>query len=290
MNLQPTRCVRLSRLLPGLVLGQLLSAALYLGQAAGTDDASDGLTALQIIDKAGEAAKRNGKGAAIFTYLRKARVEDIDSDGNTRKAYTKTYRAYTNGRDQELISVDGQPASPKQIGREREKNRKQQRRYLARSEESDSGRNENLINKNTDLFREKFTPVLSGRKLANSRSAYVIELQPNTSHKLKNRTLNRLMNQLDAEIWVDREEFQVAKIEAKLKEPVSFLGGLAGAVKAINITVSQKRLAPDTWIDESVSANFDVRVFWKNYKFRMKSQSSKIEPAPPRTHSPEQKN
>ena len=253
MNLQPTRYAQLSLLLPGLALGQLLTATLHIGQAAETDDIGGELTAREIIDKAGEAAKRNGKGAAIFTYLRKARVEEIDSDGNTRKEYTKTYRAYTNGSDQELLSVDGQPASPKQIEQESEKNRKQQRRYLARSEESDSGRNENLIKKNTDLFREKFTPVLSGRKLASSRSAYVIELQPNTSHKLKSRTLNRLMNQLDAELWVDREEFQIAKIEAKLREPVSFLGGLAGAVKAINITVSQKRLALDTWVDESVS-------------------------------------
>ncbi|HJO09368.1 MAG TPA: hypothetical protein QGH16_05925 [Verrucomicrobiota bacterium] len=290
MNLQPTRYAQLSLLLPGLALGQLLTATLHIGQAAETDDIGGELTAREIIDKAGEAAKRNGKGAAIFTYLRKARVEEIDSDGNTRKEYTKTYRAYTNGSDQELLSVDGQPASPKQIEQESEKNRKQQRRYLARSEESDSGRDENLIKKNTDLFREKFTPVLSGRKLASSRSAYVIELQPNTSHKLKSRTLNRLMNQLDAELWVDREEFQIAKIEAKLREPVSFLGGLAGAVKAINITVSQKRLALDTWVDESVSANFDVRVFWKTYKFRMKSQSSQIEPAPPRNHSPELEN
>jgi 3-phenylpropionate/cinnamic acid dioxygenase small subunit len=87
------------------------------------------------------------------------------------------------------------------------------------------------------------------------------------------------MNQFDARVWVDKEEFHIARIDAKLKKPVTFLGGLAGAVNAINISVSQKRLASDTWVDESLSANFDARVFWKTYRFRMKSQSSHFKSA-----------
>ena len=271
-------------------LGQVLAAALLLGQVAAAAEGGlrtlpavkvnqPGLTARQIVEKAREAAKRNGKGNAVFTFLRKARIEDLDSKGNIRKGYTKTYRAYTDGRDQELLSVDGKPASRRLIAREQARNRKQQRRYLARKTENGANRSENLVTKNADLFREKFTPVLAGVESVNARPAYVIQLQPNTDHKLGSRTVNRFMNQFDARVWVDKEEFHIARIDAKLKKPVTFLGGLAGAVNAINISVSQKRLASDTWVDESLSANFDARVFWKTYRFRMKSQSSHFKSA-----------
>ena len=285
-----SHCILPSRFYPGWVVGRLVAATLLLAQAAmGDDDRLEvlpavkvdlpGLTARQIIEKASGAAKRNGIGETVFSFLRQADVEDLDSKGNIRKGYTKTYRAYTDGRDQELVKVDGKPASHRQVAREQARNRERQRRYLARKKEDGTNKSGNLVTKNVDLFQEKFTPVLAGMGSVNARPAYVIQLQPNKDHKLKSRTVNRFMNQLNAKLWVDKEEFHVARINAKLKKPVTFLGGLAGAVNAINISVSQKRLANDTWVDESVSANFDARIFWKTYHFRMKSQSSHFESA-----------
>ena len=128
-------------------LGQVLAAALLLGQVAAAAEGGlrilpavkvnqPGLTARQIVEKAREAAKRNGKGNAVFTFLRKARIEDLDSKGNIRKGYTKTYRAYTDGRDQELVKVDGKPASRQASGKS-----------LANKPET--------VNDNADTWREK---------------------------------------------------------------------------------------------------------------------------------------
>ena len=287
-----SHCMPPTRFYPSWVIGRLAAATILLAQAAMGDDDKlkvlpavkvdlPGLTARQIIKKASEAAKRNGIGETVFSFLRQADVEDLDSKGNIRKGYTKTYRAYTDGRDQELVKVDGKPASHQQVSREQARNRERQRRYLARKKEGGTNKSGNLVIKNVDLFQEKFTPVLAGMESVNARPAYVIQLQPNKDHKLKSRTVNRFMNQLNAKLWVDKEEFHIARINAKLKKPVTFLGGLAGAVNAINISVSQKRLASDTWVDESVSANFDARIFWKTYHFRMKSRSSHFEAATP---------
>ena len=285
-----SHCILTKRFYPGWVIGRLMAATLLLAQAAIGDDDKlkvlpavnvdlPGLTAHQIIKKASEAAKRNGIGETVFSFLRQADVEDLDSKGNIRKGYTKTYRAYTDGRDQELVKVDGKPASQGQVAREQARNRERQQRYLARKKEGGTNKSGNLVTKNVDLFQEKFTPVLAGMGSVNARPAYVIQLQPNKDHKLKSRTVNRFMDQLNARLWVDKEEFHIARINAKLKKPVTFLGGLAGAVNAISISISQKRLAKDTWVDESVSANFDARIFWKTYHFLMKSRSSHYEAA-----------
>ena len=268
----------------GLTLGRLLVTVLILGQTANT--AEDKLkadqpewTARQIIEKAREAAKRNGMGETVFSFLRQATIKDLGSKGKIRKSYTKTYRAYTDRREQELISVDGKPASHRQVAREQARNRERQRRYLARKKAGGTNTSENLVTKNVELYQEKFIPILVGVESVNARPAYVIQLQPNTDHKLKSKIVNRFMNQFDAKLWVDKDEFHIARIDAKLKKPVTFLGGLVGAVNAINISVSEKRLASDTWVDENVSANFDARMFWKTYKFRMKSESSNFESA-----------
>ena len=270
-----------------LALGQLL-AVLILGQiATAAEDKLKALpavkvdlpelTAPQIIEKAHEAAKRNGMGEAVFSFLRQATIEDLGSKGKIRKGYTKTYRAYTDRREQELIRVDGKPASRRRVAREQARNRERQRRYLARKKSGVTNKNENLVTKNVELYQEKFIPILVGVESVNARPAYVIQLRPNTDHKLKSKTVNRFMNQFDAKLWVDKDEFHIARIDAKLKKPVTFLGGLAGAVNAIHISVSEKRLASETWVDEIVSANFDARIFWKTYKFRMKSESSNFE-------------
>ena len=275
----------------GLDLGQLL-AVLILGQiATAAEDKLKALpavkvdlpelTAPQIIEKAHEAAKRNGMGEAVFSFLRRATIEDLGSKGKIRKGYTKTYRAYTDRREQELIRVDGKPASHRQVAREQARNRERQRRYLARKKSGNTNKSENLVTRNVELYQEKFIPILVGVESVNTRPAYVIQLRPNTDHKLKSKTVNRFMNQFDAKLWVDKDEFHIARIDAKLKKPVTFLGGLVGAVNAINISISEKRLASDAWVDEIVSANFDARMFWKTYRFRMKSESSNFESATP---------
>ena len=275
----------------GLALGQLL-AVLILGQiATAAEDKLKALpavkvdlpelTAPQIIEKAHEAAKRNGMGEAVFSFLRRATIEDLDSQGKIRKGYTKTYRAYTDRREQELIRVDGKPASHRQVAREQARNRERQRRYLARKKSGNTNKSENLVTRNVELYQEKFIPILVGVESLNARPAYVIQLRPNTDHKLKSKTVNRFMNQFDAKLWVDKDEFHIARIDAILKKPVTFLGGLVGAVNAINISISEKRLASDAWVDEIVSANFDARMFWKTYRFRMKSESSNFESATP---------
>ena len=290
MNKPFSHCMPPTRFYPCWVISLLVAATILLSQAAMGDDDKlkvlpavkvdlPGLTARQIVKKASEAAKRNGLGEIVFSFLRQAEVEDLDSKGNIRKGYTKTYRAYTDGRDQELVKVDGKPASHRQVTREQARNRERQQRYLARKKEGGTNKSGNLVTKNVDLFQEKFTPVLAGMGSVNARPAYVIQLQPNKDHKLKSRTVNRFMDQLNARLWVDKEEFHIARINAKLKKPVTFLGGLAGAVNAISISISQKRLAKDTWVDESVSANFDARIFWKTYHFLMKSRSSHYEAA-----------
>lgn len=268
------------RFLPAL--GQALFVFALLGQAARAEEKpvelSNGLTVEQIIERTRDASKQTGKSNEVFKFYRQASFDELDSKGNVIEKNSKTYRAYTDDRDQELRKVNGRPASKRERYREYKKHQERQRRYLNKRKEGEpKKRNENLVTRNVDLFEEKFTPKLTGTAKVGGRDAYVIDLKPNPKHKHESRTVNRIMDQLETKLRIDQEEFQISQLSTKLIKPVNFLGGFAGSIKAINIDLSQKRLAKGVWVDEKVNAHFDVRIAWKTYQFRMESRSTEFE-------------
>lgn len=236
------------------------------------------LTVEEIIERAREASKRNGQGDAAFKFYRKASFDELDNKGNIIEKNSKTYRAYTDDRDQQLRKINDRKATREERYREYRKHQERQRRYLNKRNKSDAKkRNESLFTRNIDLFEDKFIPVLEGVEKVNGRDAFVIGLKPNKKNRYKSRTVNRIMDQLRTKVWIDKEEFQISQISARLIKPVSFLGGIAGAIKTINIDATQKRLGKDNWVDEKVNAQFNARIAWKTYQFRMESLSTNFE-------------
>ena len=80
-------------------------------------------------------------------------------------------------------------------------------------------------------------------------------------------------------LWIDQDEFQVAKAEIELTHSISFLAGIAAYLSAIKFTIHQKRLTPEIWVDQNMSAFIDVRILLGTFRFRMSSESSDFKPA-----------
>ena len=180
------------------------------------------LSASEIVDRARENGKirENSNNLPIFSFHRKVTItKPVDVNGTVNEKI-KTYKAYTNNRDQTLIKVDGREPTEKEIEEDRKRNLKRQRQYLDRNNKKNSDR---IISNNIEIYKEKFIPRLIGYESINNRPAYIVQLVPNAKHRLKNNTSDRIMNQMQIKIWVYQEEFQVSKMEAKLVEPVNEL-------------------------------------------------------------------
>ena len=235
------------------------------------------LSASQIVDR----AQANGKlretsnDLPLFSFMREVKISKPSDTNSTKNTQTKTYLAYTNNRDQTLIKVNGRNPTLKETDEDRENNRKRQRRFLDRNSKKGS---EKIMSNNVDLYKEKFIPHLIGSEMIGSRAAYLIQLMPDTNHRVKNSTVDRIMNQMLAKIWIDQEDFQVSQIEAKLIKPIGIVVGLVGSIKNIHIRLEQKRLTPQVWADLSIDADFDVRILTANFNFKIKSQSSGFKP------------
>ena len=244
----------------------------------GSTGRASSLSADEILEKVKDPKKDLDTEGRQFTYLREANIYDLKTDRSVRKKTQKVYRAFTDGRDQHLLKIDGKKASARDRAKDRAHNLERQQKFLHRQSRQKSDKNnDDLMAKNMDLFRDKFLATLKGEEKRKDRMTYLIELKPNTRHKLENRFVDRLMNQIHAKVWVDKEEFRIARLEMKLNEQVSFLGGFAGLLRDIRIDLDQKQLRSNLWVDEEITAFFDVRVFFKTYRFKMKSESTKFE-------------
>ena len=238
------------------------------------------LDATEIVRRAHEAAKKKETPTAVYTFLREVALQGYDSKGSTTEKKTKTYRAYTDEREQELLSINGHKATPEEIAEEEQRNRQQKRRFLnadPMNPAATGGRDENLMDRNITLFHKKFDPKLLGEESIQNRPAYIVDLAPNPKYRISHKIVDRIFNQLSLKVWIDQQDYEVAKLEANLLDKVSFLGGLAGVVKDLKITVNQSRLGENQWVDETVKAFFDARVLWKAYHFGMESRSEAFE-------------
>lgn len=237
----------------------------------------------EIIDRAHAAAKHRPDGAAEFSFFREVVVKELNARGEVRDKTIKTYRAYTGGREQVLLSINGRPATPEEVDREREKSRQRRRKFLnAEESEGDAPPQEGtLMSRNMSLFRDKFIPTLVGEESYRGRSVYVLDLRPNLKHRVESKIVDRILNQLNFQVWVDQTEFEVARLEAKLADGVRFFGGIAGSLKEMTIAVTQTRLAKNHWVDNSVQAFFNARFLLRSVHFGMESRSSQFEMSAP---------
>ena len=231
------------------------------------------LSASEIVDRAQANGKLKETSAVlpVFSFIREVIISKPTDNNATGNTQTKTYKAYTNNQDQTLIKVNGRKPTTKEIEEDQKKNRKRQRQFLERDGKKGS---EKMMSKNMDFYKEKFIPRLIGTETVDERPAFLIQLMPNTNHKIKNGTVDRIMNQMLTKLWVDQEDFQVSRIESEMVKPIRIVAGLIGSINTIQIQLEQKRLTPEIWTDLKIEADFDIRILTANFTFNMKSQSS----------------
>lgn len=228
-------------------------------------------TAETIMDRVREAEARREKenrAGHVYVFTRDVLVEDLDTNGTVAKSQTKRYRSFSDDRDQQLLQVNGQPPNEKQLVHEAKEQHRRRKHFLT----DDNSTNE-IRTKKFDEFRKKFTPHLLGTEEICGRPAYILQLVPNPAERVKSSVANRMMNQMLIKLWIDSKDFQASKIQARLTRPMNFLAGVAGSLKTVELTVTQTRVAPGIWVDESVSGNFNARVLLGYFRFRVQSQS-----------------
>ena len=237
------------------------------------------LTAREIADRVQKAEKARGERATegvVFEFERDIVIEDFDVKGNLKRRQTRCFRSFTDNRDPVLTMYDGKDPTPEQVEKERKKIRENQVKFLGGGDPTQANveGDADLLLRQIERYSDRFTPQLIGEETIHGRPAYILQFLFDSNKSFKDPLVNLILKHLLIKAWIDQQEFQIAKLEAELANPLYAVGGLAAKLETFKLTAYQKRLTPKIWADWKVTADIHGRVLWKWSTIHFRSESS----------------
>jgi hypothetical protein len=247
--------------------------------------AEDAISGDSVIQKAvarGQSETRNA--APDFRYTKITVTEELDDDGKVQTRKEKVYDiAYRNGSPSAiLLRVNGK--APSADDRKKQSENEMNFRQIV-GPQSKTNRNDQRDTFLTPEVAARFRFKLVGCTNLNGRTAYEVLFEPKTPALPVRRMADRLLNRISGTLWIDTEEFEVARADIVLGSEVNLLGGIAGTLRKLAYTMVRTRIAEGVWIGTLTSGDFEGRKLLDSMRIKTKSESVNFRPVPMRVAS-----
>lgn len=221
-----------------------------------------------------EIEKRVGE----YAFTQKETDREIDSKGQIKKETTKVYEVYPiPNREpvQKLISENGIPLSPTRAAKEdkrvqeellkAERDREKDEQAAARRKAEQQKKNRAAGREADDdpeisQFLRVCEFVSPRRERFGDREVTVFDFRPRAGFKPTSRQ-ESLIAKLVGTIWIDPQDKQVIRLEARLAEGFKMAGGLLISLKpGAAMVMEQTRMAEGVWLPRFAQVNLSVKV------------------------------
>lgn len=216
----------------------------------------------RVVEKSSSDALRQARDA--FSYRRATETLFYDDNERLKRKVAREYRVEPReGRPaMRLVSVDGQPIDPKNAEH--------------RQWQSEAGDNARQLKLDPSLVqRYRFTLV--GEEAIEGRRAYQLDFQPVADPPDGGGIFGKLLNRLEGRLWVDAEDFQLARGDIRLREKVSFFGGVAGKIEKMTLQFTGLRLAPGAWLTKASAVEIAGRRLFSAIRFKASETCDEFE-------------
>jgi hypothetical protein len=234
--------------------------------------AGTALTANDVIQNAVARGQQDQQGAVPdFIYRKLTMTEELDGAGKVKERREKVYEiSYRDGLSHAtLLQVNGH--LPSEADLKKQSDNEMNIRQITGEAKSVKGDNrENFL---TPELAARFDFRLLGETNLNGRATYLVSFQPKTPLPPARRVVDRLLNQISGKLWIDAEEFEVARAEVALRSEVNLLGGIIGSLKKLSFTLERTRVADGVWFSTLSSGDFQGRKLLDPTHIKTKSQS-----------------
>jgi hypothetical protein len=249
-----------------LVLG-VGTAALSAAPAA-----EKALSANEVIQKAVSRAQRaqSEAGKPGYTYTKATVTEELDSSGNVKDRKEKVYQvSFQGGATRvKLIGVNGHAPREADL-KKQDENDANARQMLGSAK---SGKGDNRENFLTPELVARFDFKVLGQSPINNRPAYQVTFQPKVPEPPVHGVVDRFLNRISGTLWIDVEEFEIARADIQLRSEVNLLGGVIGSLKKLAYTMTRTRVGDGLWFNNFSSGDFEGRKLIDSMRIKTKSQ------------------
>jgi len=232
------------------------------------------LTPEQIIDKLLERAQTDAREQqqTAYVFKKRSRDEKLDNDDTVEKSRERVYLVLPiNGESfSRLLEEDGQPLSASAAAREAERERRAHRRHPSKTF-AERQRERAL---HLDVVRQ-FTFTRLPDEVINGRPAYVLTFKARGGGKSGG---DRILGKLAGKVWVDKAEFEAARLELRLTDKISGLAGVLYSIKSFESESEQVRLPDGTWLLNKLLYEYAARTLWNAKHRRVRETMSEFVP------------
>lgn len=239
-------------------------------------EAKPELTADAIIRKAVDRAQLSEKqpDQKDFTYTKVSVTEELDARGNVKERKEKVYKVYFQKglTYAKLVEVNGRPIGQADMKAQAEND------AAARQVLGDAKPTKGEKSFLTPEVVSRFDFKLVGQETINDRLTYQVAFAPKSPEPPVHAILERLMNRISGTVWIDAQEFEMARADLKLGSEVNLLGGVVGSLKKLAYTMTRTRMADGVWLNTSSSGDFEGRKLVDAMRIKTRSHAVGFKP------------
>jgi hypothetical protein len=209
-----------------------------------------------------------------FSYTKVSVTEELDARGNVKERKEKVYRVYfqKGATYAKLVEVNGKPTG-RADAKAQADNEAATKQVLGDAKPS-KGEKSFL----TPEVAARFDFKLVAREVINERPAYQIAFCPKTPEPPVHAIIDRLMNRISGTVWIDAQEFEIARADLQLGSEVNLLGGVVGSLKKLAYTMTRTRMAEGIWLNTSSNGDFEGRKLIDAMRIKTHSRATGFKP------------
>lgn len=218
-----------------------------------------------------------------YRWTQHSIVEQLDSREQVKKREERLAQVYPVEGEPfaRTVQKDGRAPTAKELEKEEENQRKfrkqlaeKRRKQARKKEDGDDVRfDEELI--------ARFRFDLVGREAVNARAAYVLRFEPKSGDLPVRRKMDRLLNKIAGRLWIDEQDYEIARLDAHLAESVSAWGGLLASVRKFVVRFEQAKVDETAWLPHIVDGYIDGRILIKTLHVRVHQENADFHKATP---------
>jgi hypothetical protein len=227
--------------------------------------------------------ERTQNTTAQFTFGKTRLLEEFDSNGKLEASKRSRQEWFPiNGVPfARLVERNGKPLTDKERKTEEEREAAVRAgKKPARSPEATKRDKEWQF---TDEMLARYTFKVTGQEAVRGRLAWVVEFAPRSKDLPVKNVADRVANKVAGKVWVDAEDWELARMKFWLTEEVALIGGIVGVLRKFELLLERTRLEPNAWLPTTVDFAMAGRELLTNKRVHYSEEAKdfkRVAPAP----------
>jgi hypothetical protein len=207
---------------------------------------------------------------ADYSYSKFAVTEEFNGKGQLKEKKEKLLEFQSGYGRLSQVKLNGRALSGAEV-RKQEEAAAEERQHATDSKSNK--RDDNWEKYITPQLVAKYSFKLLGEETLNGRSAYILGFEPSSSDLPVNHLVDRLTNRLGGKVWVDEEDFEIARAQVALRGEVALWGGMLGNLRKCNFMVERSRVDDNVWFNTITNGEFEGRKLLEPTHMKTHSES-----------------